>query len=142
MHSLLLPSLSQPLTQGLETLFPIIASMRFEAGHKISLLFKPELIHQATKKRLFFPSLVLLGSIHRGGVGGFVQHVYDSHLYRATLYKHYNIRDLKNFRRDKSIQIYYITQLNRTYPEQRINKNAFEYAYRKLRVGIERRDKI
>ena len=139
MHSLLLPSLDKPSTQGLESLIPVIASMRSEAGHAFSVKFKSELVQQAIKKWVFFPSLVLLGSIHRGGMGGLVQHVYDSHLYRAAIYKNYRILDLQNYRRDKTIQMYYVTRLNQSYPEQRINKNAFDYVHKKLRVRIKER---
>ena len=133
MNSLLLPSFDKTLMQGFETLIPVIASMRSEAGHVLSVKFKSDLA-QTNKKWIYFPSLVLLGSIHRGGIGGLVQHVYDSHLDRAAIYKHYHIVDLQNYRRDKLIQIYYITRLNQSDPEQRINKNALDYVHMKLRV--------
>ena len=87
MHSLLLPSLDNLPAQGLEALIPVIASMRSEGGHAFSVKYKSELTQQAIKKWIFFPSLVLLGSIHRGDMAGLVQHVYDSHLYRAAIYK-------------------------------------------------------
>jgi hypothetical protein len=139
MHSLLLPSLDNLPAQGLEALIPVIASMRSEGGHAFSVKYKSELTQQAIKKWIFFPSLVLLGSIHRGDMAGLVQHVYDSHLYRAAIYKNYRILDLQNYRQDKTIQMYYVTQLNQSYPEQRINRNAFDYVHKKLRVRVKER---
>lgn len=139
MHSLLLPSLDNLPAQGLEALIPVIASMRSEGGHALSVKYKSELTQQAIKKWIFFPSLVLLGSIHRGDMAGLVQHVYDSHLYRAAIYKNYRILDLQNYRQDKTIQMYYVTQLNQSYPEQRINRNAFDYVHKKLRVRVKER---
>ena len=109
--------------------------MREAASHSLPLFSISDCEQQAKGKWLFFPSLTLLGPIHRGGLGGVVRHIFDSSYYRAAIYKHFQV-DTKSWKRGPFV-IWYVTRLNNQTKEMRINENALRYASKKVNVGVE-----
>ena len=134
MSSLLLPSLDSIPQSNLTGLIPAFASMRKTAGHSSPLFSISDCKQQAKDQWLFFPSLTLLGAIHRGGLGGVVRHVFDSSYYRAAVYKHYQV---DAHWKQGAFVIWYVTRLNNQTKEMRINENALKYASKKVNVGME-----
>ena len=132
MSSLLLPSMDQISQSELTGLIPAFASMREAAGHSLPLYSMSDCKQQAKGKWLFFPSLTLLGPIHRGGLGGVVRHVFDASYYRAAIYKHFQVATSQ---KQGPFIIWHVTRLNNQTKEMRINENALKYASKKVNVS-------
>ena len=65
-----------------------------------------------------------------------VEHVFDSHLFRAAVYKFYGLKNEILSIPKSTMQLTYITRLSKEQAPRRINANALQYAKNKLQVDL------